>query len=210
MTEQNTPVAQMREAAATMLEDVLAECIEAAPQKLSKVEMEVVEMLRSLTGAIRNLPLPPEPAMAVKVKPLVWNDWSATHRIVFTATTASGVYRVTQRHFPEMFFALEKPNNELSNHDTLEAAQAAAQADYEGRIRAEIIAEPVTTADALAVPEIAALVEAATRLKSDMLERAEMGLDAISGEEYRIVNAGDGAWMNFCTALAALTKEPKT
>ncbi len=52
-------------------------------------------------------------------------------------------------------------------------------------------------------PDVAALVEAAKELQSDMLERAECGMDVISGEQYRVVNAGNGAWVGFCAAIAA-------
>ncbi len=52
-------------------------------------------------------------------------------------------------------------------------------------------------------PEVLALVEAAKELQSDMLERAECGMDVISGEQYRVVNAGNGAWVGFCAAIAA-------
>ena len=47
---------------------------------------------------------------------------------------------------------------------------------------------------------------AGVALRDDMLERARTGIDAIHGEEYRIVNAGRTAWADFC---AAITEEPK-
>ena len=155
-------------------------------------------------------------ALAVKVKPLVWVEWDGGHRSlssefyqIWTDNGGSGAPDDPLEVFDG--FMLYNPHMiALGVYPTIEAAQAAAQADHESRIRAEIIAEPIALAGALAVPEIAAMVEAAMRLKSDMLERAEMYLDAISGEEYRIVKAGNGAWTSFCAALAALTKEPKT
>lgn len=55
-------------------------------------------------------------------------------------------------------------------------------------------------------PAVQALVEAARALQIDMLERAQMKIDAIHGEQYRIVNAGNSAWGNFCAALAAFDK----
>jgi len=55
----------------------------------------------------------------------------------------------------------------------------------------------------LSDPRVLALVEAAKELQSDMLERAECGMDVISGEQYRVVNAGNGAWFGFCAAIAA-------
>jgi len=57
-------------------------------------------------------------------------------------------------------------------------------------------------AAALARPVVRAMVEAAEALKADMLERARMRIDTISGEQYRVVNAGDGAWSRFVAALA--------
>ena len=44
---------------------------------------------------------------------------------------------------------------------------------------------------------------AAQALHDDMLERARCKMDVIHGEEYRVVNAGNGAWMTFCAALEA-------
>ena len=49
----------------------------------------------------------------------------------------------------------------------------------------------------------AALIEAAEALRKDMLERAELRIDTINGEQYQIVNAGNGAWVGFCAALFA-------
>lgn len=53
--------------------------------------------------------------------------------------------------------------------------------------------------------KVARLVEAAVYLRDDMLVRAECGIDRINGEQYRVVNAGNGAWVGFIEALAALT-----
>jgi len=52
--------------------------------------------------------------------------------------------------------------------------------------------------------KLAVLVKAASVLKADMLERAQIRVDVIMGEEYRVVNAGNGAWNGFCAALAAM------
>ncbi|MBN8189500.1 hypothetical protein JF540_22705 [Salipiger thiooxidans] len=41
-----------------------------------------------------------------------------------------------------------------------------------------------------------------TNLRDDMLERARFGIDVIRGEQYRIVNAGNSAWMAFTDFLA--------
>ena len=55
--------------------------------------------------------------------------------------------------------------------------------------------------------KVARLVEAAVYLRDDMLERAECGIDRINGEQYRVVNAGNGAWVGFIEALAAYEVE---
>ena len=49
------------------------------------------------------------------------------------------------------------------------------------------------------------LREAAIALRDDMLERSRAGMDVIHGEQYRIVNAGAGVWMDFCAALKGET-----
>lgn len=71
--------------------------------------------------------------------------------------------------------------------------------------REAINAIPATpdTPEVFEDPRVKALVEAAKELQSDMLERAECGMDVISGEQYRVVNAGNGAWVGFCAAIAA-------
>lgn len=51
------------------------------------------------------------------------------------------------------------------------------------------------------------LREAAIALRDDMTERAEFRMDTISGEQYRIVNAGNSAWMGFCAALKGESHE---
>jgi hypothetical protein len=68
---------------------------------------------------------------ALKVKSLVWEDWSARHRTNITALTKFGRYSVVQLHFPEMHYKIESPDGKTFSADTLEAAKAAAQADYE-------------------------------------------------------------------------------
>lgn len=60
---------------------------------------------------------------------------------------------------------------------------------------------------ALAPQLAAALIEAhkaMTELQRDMLERSRAGIDAIHGEEYRIVNAGRTAWHDFCATLSRI------
>lgn len=50
---------------------------------------------------------------------------------------------------------------------------------------------------------VEALRKSGETLREDMLERARCGMDAIHGDQYRIVNAGNGAWQGFCAVLAA-------
>ena len=70
-------------------------------------------------------------AAGLRVKPLEWKDWSARHRVIVVAQE----YTITQRHFPDMHFVIERLGRKpLPPSDTLEAAKAAAQADYEARI----------------------------------------------------------------------------
>jgi len=73
-------------------------------------------------------------AAGVAVKPLEWADWSARHRIMVTAEG----YRITQRHFPDMHFCVERNGKDNMTAPTLEAAKAAAQADYEARVLAAL------------------------------------------------------------------------
>jgi hypothetical protein len=73
-------------------------------------------------------------ALIKAVRPLEWQDWSARHRISATARSPSGTFRITQRHFPEMFFCLERPDSVPVTSATFESAKAAAQSDYAERI----------------------------------------------------------------------------
>lgn len=50
------------------------------------------------------------------------------------------------------------------------------------------------------------LHEAAKELHADMLVRAQAKMDVISGEQYRVVNAGNSAWYGFDQALRALAE----
>ncbi len=60
--------------------------------------------------------------------------------------------------------------------------------------------------DAPAPDAVEALVKAANALHADMLERARVQIDAMHGDQYRIVNAGRTAWHDFDAALAAIRK----
>jgi len=56
--------------------------------------------------------------------------------------------------------------------------------------------------------EIARLRAAMISLRDDMLERAECGIDRVRGEQYRVVNAGNGAWVGFIEAIATYEVKP--
>lgn len=78
-----------------------------------------------------------------------------------------------------------------------------------------LVAENATAADACRIARlpdletaylelcarVQALEGAAIELRDDMLFRAEHKMDVIRGEQYRVVNAGNGAWTRFCEAL---------
>ena len=55
--------------------------------------------------------------------------------------------------------------------------------------------------------EVIKAVEVMKALQKDMLERSRAGMDTIHGNEYRIVNAGRTAWIEFCATLAELEKQ---
>jgi hypothetical protein len=74
----------------------------------------------------------------MRVKPLVWDDWSSGHRLRLDAPTRFGAYTIMQMHFPEMHFKIETPNRQTLSAESLNAAKAAAQADYEARIMAAL------------------------------------------------------------------------
>lgn len=98
--------------------------------------------------------LAPDPLRAVKVKPLVWREIETYGGQCFDAIALHTVYRIIPKH--DGRYWLTEPDCSLP---TLEAAKAAAQADYEQRIRSAL--EP---ADPLADPRVTALVAHLHRL----------------------------------------------
>ena len=89
-----------------------------------------------LGDAIRAIPLPAEPAMAVKVKPLVWNEIKAP-----VAVACVGVYLMSH-DFDGWYWILTQQgrvvNMETKPDLELTTAKAAAQADHDARIRAAL------------------------------------------------------------------------
>ena len=106
--------------------------------------------------------IPAAHAPTVKVKPLVWDGCHPSN----CAQTSFGEYVVQDDE--DDGWGLYTPreldgDSPRSQHKSEELAKAAAQSDYPAGIIAEIevTAEPPTLAAALAMPEIAALVDAA-------------------------------------------------
>jgi hypothetical protein len=99
-------------------------------------------------------------APAVKVTPLVWGDWADVPVRVASAQTILGRYKVQERASGAGCM-LVFPNGNLTNRDTIEAAKAAAQADYEARILATIEAVPVAEVWRRAMEAAAQAVEQA-------------------------------------------------
>ena len=86
--------------------------------------------------------------------------------------------------------------------EALTAQLTTARADYQIESDLREVEEALLKA---AEAERDRLREAAIALRDDMLERSRAGMDVIRGEQYRIVNAGAGVWMDFCAALKGET-----
>lgn len=93
----------------------------------------------------------------VKVKPLEWRNSYG----VLRAKTLFGDYIIT-RHILKLLSGSEQV------HDDTEAAKAAAQADYEGRVLAALEPASVTPAEAAKGPKVQALVKAARKLAENL------------------------------------------
>lgn len=108
--------------------------------------------------------------MTVKVKPLVWGkhpDADEYYSPVFSRYGAEmGCYIVSCDSTGADWLVYINRNMMDEYHPTIEAAKAAAQADYEARILAAIEAPdtPAAVQETAMVPEIAALIEAARNL----------------------------------------------
>lgn len=134
----------------------------------------------------------------VQVKPLEWEDWSAQHRTNITAMTQFGRYGVIQLHFPEMHYKIEPPVGKPLSALTLEAAKAAAQADYEARIRSALVPAPALT-------RTAARADAA-EAENKRLREALQDIMADRPSEKHNGNRNDLiAWQMWRRARAAIT-----
>jgi len=126
------------------------------------------------------------------VKPLEWKDYSAPHRAIYSATPPCGIYRITQRHFPEMHYTVETPTGMSISESTLKDAQDAAQAYHAARVLASLHTD-----------KLRALVEALTDAR-DMLTGCTFQTMRING---RYIDR-DETVANADAALAAL-QEPE-
>lgn len=112
--------------------------------------------------------------MIVRVKPLVWEDWTLTPIRASCAQTLLGRYKVQERASGAGWM-LVFPNGNLTNRESEQAAKAAAQADYEARILAALDMTPD--------PRVTALVEAAGKLL--------VMIDALKAESGRGIDYGE-------------------
>jgi len=119
----------------------------------------------------------------VKAKPLVWE--SDLNEAFGCAQTSYGGYDYSRSCLvdPPAPFRMCNPENVRTYHQTPDAAKAAAQADYEARILAALEPAKLTVADALTVPEMRALVDAANRFTTSYLHEDERVIDAFYATE---------------------------
>ena len=99
-----------------------------------------------------------------RVKQLEWECYivSNNKRIIAYSVTPMITYRIAQKFFPEMFFSIEIADGAFLSASTLDAAKAAAQADYERRILSAITTRSAKDVRKEALDEAAKLVEAET------------------------------------------------
>lgn len=112
-----------------------------------------------------------------------------------TAKKDGGEAYIREKFWSDAMAKLEKSRTALE----ASAAMASRQNALIDTLRDELAKEKAKSAR---------LVDAAVYLRDDMLVRAECGIDIIHGEQYRVVNAGNGAWVGFIDAIA--TYEVKT
>lgn len=110
------------------------------------------------------------PAVQPKVKPLVWEDRGATVNHQFKATTAFGVYYVERDKSGLFNWWTPALRGKVQAH-TLQAAKAAAQADYEARILSAL--EPAVQPDAELAMRIAVEMEVHAALGTTTKEKAD-------------------------------------
>ena len=114
----------------------------------------------------RALPVAEPAPLAVRVKPLVWEethddrgDGSSEHNGCYEASTALGVYEIGMGFGSDAYYwSVCDPNyNEIGSFEDPSYAQAAAEADHAARILSQIEAESVAQVRAEALEEAAKL-----------------------------------------------------
>ena len=135
---------------------------EAVAQELTDCLMRIVDpdFIAALAAQEK-----PEPGVAVK-----WLDWVNTG-ISWQANSPVGIY-VVSLATNRVYLNGEMVQREPWTYETPEQAKAAAQADYEQRIRSALVS---TQAQATAIPDGWKLVP--TRLTANMMAAASKGLD---------------------------------
>ena len=107
--------------------------------------------------------------------------------------------------------ALSAPHTQRELDDVPNGEREAPPELAEGMRALKALLTRIVAAEAELTTErakVARLLEAAVYLRDDMLVRAECGIDRINGEQYRVVNAGNGAWAGFIEAIAAYEVKP--
>lgn len=158
--------------------------------------------LEEIAAAIRALP-----AAQVKVKPLVWECDAR-----WPSTVWSGGYQINDQDENE--WLMTTPQGDSATFETIDAAKAAAQADYEARILATLDLSP-TAVDASQTPDpVVSAPSENAKVKGEtvgkMLER--LGMDgAMWAAEFRTTalqlgySDMDEGWLTgwFCNAIMA-------
>jgi hypothetical protein len=124
-------------------------------------------------------------ARLASVMPVDFKDWHDNSKAEWPSLTASLIANFRDQ-------LQKKTETQLADqHDEYEGYMAILKAE-----RGEVLALR---------KRVAELERAGKVLRDDMLERAQFRMDTIHGEQYRIVNAGNSAWVNFCAALKGKT-----
>jgi hypothetical protein len=122
-------------------EDRLIEIADAVSEPL----IRRIAALESELAAARRCPLcgGRTQEIAVKVKPLVWEDDSIPTRERAFASTEIGGYSVVKSHLTGVDYWVTGPGGRKQVDGDFEAAKAAAQADYERRVISALECAPV-------------------------------------------------------------------
>ena len=166
MTDPISTPAEMREAAALLATSFLV----GDPQNGVPLRNP---MAHEIAAAIRALPVAEPAPLAVRVKPLVWEethddrgDGSSEHNGCYEASTALGVYEIGMGFGSDAYYwSVCDPNyNEIGSFEDPSYAQAAAEADHAARILSQIDAVSVAQVRAEALEALLADDEMCLRL----------------------------------------------